>query len=84
MNASPPGFLLPQDEPGNGIQHIEAADSVGSVSNLAAEDSKQHWQFQLQSLQEWICKLLIANQRLRWALEEMKEHELMSKTNNQQ
>jgi hypothetical protein len=84
MNASPPGFLFSQDEPVNGIQHTAVADSVGCVSNLAAEDLMQHWQFQLQSLQEWICKLLIANQQLRWALEEMKEHELMSKTKNQQ
>jgi hypothetical protein len=84
MNALPAGFSFPQEVPVNRIQTTPAVVSAGPVSNLATEDSQQQWQIRIQSLLEWTCELLIANQQLRWALEEMKEHEPMSKTKKQQ
>ena len=84
MKALPAGFSFSQDAPVNRIQTTPAVVSAGRVSNLATEDSQQQWQIRIQSLLDSTCELLIANQQLRWALQEMKEDEPMSKTKKQQ
>lgn len=84
MNELPAGLSLSQDAPVSRNQTTPAVVSAGCVSNFATEDSQQQWQIRIHSLVEWTCELLIANQQLRWALQEMKEHEPMSKTKKQQ
>jgi hypothetical protein len=52
---------------------------VNSVKHNAAEVLHDDWERQVQSLRQLICELLVKNQQLRWALREMKEHELRDK-----
>jgi hypothetical protein len=47
-----------------------SADSA-DVAGLAAESIQVQLQAKLESLQEWICELLIKNQQLRIAVAEM-------------
>jgi hypothetical protein len=73
--------LLPESSfshkaPVKSVKHNAAAVPLGRVSNLAAEALHDDWERQFQSLRQLICELLVKNQQLRWALTEMREHEL--------
>lgn len=68
-----------QNAPLDSIKHIAAAVPPGRVSNLATEALHDDWEHQVQSLRQLICELLVKNQQLRWALTEMREHELSAK-----
>ena len=77
-------ILLPessfsQDASINSMKHNATAVPLGRASNLAAEASHDDWERQVQGLRQLICELLVKNQQLRWALMEMKEHELRNK-----
>ena len=74
-----PGSSFSQHAPVNSVKHKAAAVALGRVSNLAAEALHHDWEGQVQSLRQLICELLVKNQQLRWALMEMKEHELRDK-----
>lgn len=63
----------------NSRKHIAAAVPLGRVSNLAGEALHDDWERQVQNLRQLICELLVKNQQLRWALMEMREHELSTK-----
>jgi hypothetical protein len=71
-----PESSLSQDALVNSMKHIPAAVPLGRVSNLAAEALHDDWERLVQSLRQLICELLVKNQQLRWALTEMREHEL--------
>jgi hypothetical protein len=71
-----PESSFSQNAPVNSMKHIAAAVPLGRVSNLAAEALHDDWERQVQSLRQLICELLVKNQQLRWALTEMREHEL--------
>jgi len=43
---------------------------------MSIDDLREEWQIRLQSLQDWICELLIKNQQLRIALVEAKAKEV--------
>lgn len=45
------------------------------IPDMRMNDTRQEWQDQLTSLQQWVCELLIKNQQLRMALMEMKAKE---------
>jgi hypothetical protein len=45
------------------------------------EAPQSNWNIRLQSLQEWVCELLIKNQQLRMALMEMKDQKEGDRTN---
>jgi hypothetical protein len=59
----------------NTMTRVPSAVPVGRSAGFATDDSHEEWQKQLRSLQELICELLVKNQKLRWALMEMKTHE---------
>jgi hypothetical protein len=61
-----------KDAPVNSMTHMPPAVPVGRVVGFATEDSHEEWQNQLRRLHELICELLVENQKLRWALMEMK------------
>jgi hypothetical protein len=84
MTTLQPESPFSQDAPLNSVKPTAVAIPVNRVSNLATDDSREEWQSRLQSLQQWICELLIKNQQLRWALMEMKGLESMSNTKEQQ
>jgi hypothetical protein len=71
MTTLPSGIPFSQDVPVNSVERTMVAVPLGRVSNPATEDSHEEWQ----SLQQWICELLIKNQQLRWELMEMKKLE---------
>jgi hypothetical protein len=71
-----PESSFSQHGPVNSMKHIAAAVPLGRVSNHAAEVLHDDWERQVQSLRQLICELLLKNQQLRWALTEMREHEL--------
>ena len=68
-----------QNAPVNSLKRNAAAVPLGRVSNLAAEAVHDDWERQVQSLLQLIGELLVKNQQLRWALMEMKAHELRAK-----
>jgi len=74
-----PKSSFSQNAPVNSVKHNAAAVPLGRVSSLAAKALHDDWERQLQSLRQLICELLVKNQQLRWALMEMKEHELRDK-----
>ena len=74
-----PESSFSQSAPANSVKRNAAAVPLGRVSNIAAEASHDDWERQIQSLRQLICDLLVKNQQLRWALMEMKEHELSDK-----
>jgi hypothetical protein len=74
-----PESSFSQDASANSVKPNAAAIPIGVVSNLAAEALHHDWERQVQSLRQLICDLLVKNQQLRWALMDMKEHELKDK-----
>ena len=54
------------------LQATGRTSGADSQLNPTPVESHQAWQFQLGSLQECICELLIKNQQLRVALKELK------------
>jgi hypothetical protein len=74
-----PESSFSQDSSINSMKHNAAAVPLGRVSNLAADVSHDDWERQVKTLGQLICDLLVKNQQLRWALMEMKEHELRDK-----
>jgi hypothetical protein len=79
MTALLPESSFSQNAPVNPAKHNAAAVPLGRASNLAAEAFHDEWEGQVQSLRQLICELLVKNQQLRWALMEMKEHELRTR-----
>lgn len=71
-----PKSSFSQNAPINSVIRNAAAIPVARVSNLEAEALHDDWEGQVQSLRQLICELLVKNQQLRWALMEMKEHEV--------
>jgi hypothetical protein len=67
-----PESSFSQDAPVNSVEHTAVAVPVSRGPNCATEESHEEWQSQLRSLQQLICELLVGNQRLRWALMEVK------------
>jgi hypothetical protein len=59
----------------NAMQQTVAADSVGFPIDAAQQSAQDVWQIRLNSLQQWVCELLIKNQQLRMALTEIKARE---------
>lgn len=55
-------------------RHFRAASAAmpGDRSELLFEGMQDEWQIRQQTLQEWICVLLIKNQQLRTELMEVK------------
>ena len=74
-----PESSFSQNAPINSMKHNATAVPLGRVSSLAAETLHADWERQVQSLRQLICELLVKNQQLRWALMEMKAHELRDK-----
>jgi hypothetical protein len=79
MTTLPPGIPFSQDATVNSAKCATVTVPVDRVRNPAAEDL-QEWQTRLQSLEQWICELLIKNQQLRWALMEMEQPKSMPNT----
>jgi hypothetical protein len=52
------------DELSTGLRHAQRDEAQKEERGLEAE-----WQEKLRSLEQWICELLIKNQRLRMSLE---------------
>jgi hypothetical protein len=75
MMTSPDEIPFLRDTPVSSGKRIQLAISADRFSPLGTEDSLEEWQSQLQSLQQWLCELLIVNQQLRWALKDMKQLE---------
>ena len=80
MTTLPTGIPFSPDAPVNSATHATVTVPVDRAGNPAAEDSQEEWQTRLQSLEQWICELLIKNQQLRWALMEMEQLKSMSNT----
>jgi hypothetical protein len=74
-----PESSFSQNAPVHSVKHSADAVPLGRVSNLAAEALHDDWEHQVQSLLQLIRELLVKNQQLRWALMEIKEHELRDK-----
>ena len=72
MISLPYGRPMSSAEPIAPLQAPGRTSGSGSQLNPTPEESYQAWQFQLWSLQECICELLIKNQQLRMALRELK------------
>jgi hypothetical protein len=72
MISLPYGRPMSPAEPIASLQATGRTSGAGSQLNPIPEESHQAWQFQLWSLQECICELLIKNQQLRMALRELK------------
>jgi hypothetical protein len=55
----------PPNEP---LQHL-ASQVIAGPQNGEPERGAEEWQDRLRSLEQWVCELLIKNQRIRMALE---------------
>jgi hypothetical protein len=75
MSAVPRGEPFLQAEPIASPQRALMRNSNGLPSEQIMEGSPEEWQIRFQSLQQWICELLIKNQQLRMALMEVKARE---------
>jgi hypothetical protein len=76
MTALLPESSFSQDAPVNSVMRMTIGVPVGRIVDSASEDSHEEWRGQVRRLQQLVCDLLVENQQLRWALMEMKEHEL--------
>ena len=78
-----PESSFSQNAPVNSAKYNAVSVPLSCVSNLAAEALHDDWERQALCLRQLVCELLVKNQQLRWALKEMREHELNAREASQ-
>jgi hypothetical protein len=72
----PGGFMTDQQEPIAKSSHLDVEQSSRSIQDcdvrrqgILDNRTKEDYEVHVRSLQQYICELLISNQKLRWSLE---------------